>query len=221
MSPTLRVLNRLGIISLAAVCLAGCFTGERPSFNDAAETAPIVATGNQAIDDVLGLLDSVDGAQLSAGYAIETKFNSVSSTGRVVQASGRRTSVTIENDERAVRFILEGPERRTCDLLEGVCEPTLNNARISDTQLPYDFYAPAFAARLRADANRRIDDPVAYDDTIGGQAATCVDVAVTGGVKTYCALDNGLLARFVGADVTIELSSYSPEPDLTAFESSR
>lgn len=221
MMTTFRVLSRLGVLGLAATLLAGCFTGERPSFEDTAEAAPIVATGNQAIDDVLGLLDSVAGSDFSAGYVIETKFNSVSSTGRVVQAPGRRTSVTVENDERTVRFIIEGAEQRTCDLLVGECEPTLNSARISDTQLPYDFYAPAFAARLRADANRRIDDPVAYTETIGGQPATCVDLAVSGGVKTYCALDSGILARFVGADVTIELTSYSPEPDLSAFDSSR
>lgn len=221
MSLTLRVLRCFGVIGLAAIGLAGCFTGERPTFEDTAEAAPIVATGNEAIDDVLGLLDSVEGSEFSAGYVIETKFNTVSSTGRVVQAAGRRTSVTVENDERAVRFIADGPDQRTCDLLAGECEPTLNNARISDTQLPYDFYAPAFAARLRADANRRIDDPVEYTETIGGQSATCVDLAVSGGVKTYCALDNGLLARFVGADVTIELTSYSPEPDPAAFDSSR
>lgn len=217
----IRVLRKLGVVGLAGVTLAGCFTGERPTFDDTAEAAPIVATGNEAIDDVLGLLDSVAGSEFSAGYTIETKFNSVSSTGRVVQAPGRRTSVTIENDERAVRFITDGPDERTCDLLEDVCETTLNNARISDTQLGYDFYAPAFASRLRADADRRIDDPVGYTKTIGGESATCVDLAVTGGVKTYCALDNGLLAEFVGADVTIELTSYSSEPDLTAFESSR
>ncbi len=47
-----------------------------------------------------------------------------------------------------------------------------------------------------------------------------MDIAVAGGTKTYCALASGPLAKFVGADVTIELTSYSPEPDDTKFETS-
>jgi hypothetical protein len=203
---------------LAGLVLAGCFTGERPSFEDD-DSVPAEATGNPEIDTVLGLLDSVGTAQFTAGYDIETKFNSVSSTGLVVQAAGQRRSITIDNAERSVRFIVDGNER-TCDLSTAECEATLNDARISDTQLPHTFYGPAFAQRLRADAVRRIGDPAAYAKSIAGQSAQCVDVAVAGGTKTYCALESGALAEFIGADVTIELTSYSPEPDTTKFTSS-
>lgn len=200
----------------AGFALTGCFTGERPEFEDES-TAPAVSTGNEEIDHVLGLLDSVDRSEFTVGYDIETKFNTVSSTGLVVQAVGQRRSITVENDDRTVRFIEDGTEELTCDLLLGECETSIDDARISDTQLSHTFYGPAFAARLRADANRRINDPVAYTKNIAGQTAECVDVDVAGGTKTYCALASGPLAQFVGADVTIELTSYSPDPDPTKF----
>ena len=161
-----------------------------------------------------GLL-SVGNSEFTAGYDIETKFNSVSSTGLVVQAAGQRRSITIDNSARSVRFIVDGNDERTCDLLTAECEASLNDARISDTQLPHTFYGPAFAQRLRADAVRRTGDPTAYEKSVAGQIAQCVDIAVAGGTKTYCALASGALAEFVGADVTIELTSYSVEPDTT------
>ena len=138
----------------------------------------------------------------------------------IAQAAGDRRSITIENDDRAVRFIVDGTDARTCDLTTSECEAALNDARISDTQLSHSFYGPAFAQRLRADAERRIGDPVASTKEIAGQDATCVDVAVAGGTKTYCALDSGVLAEFLGADVTIELTGYSPQPDTTTFTES-
>lgn len=201
---------------MVAVLLASCATGERPSL-EPDSAPPTAVTGNGAIDDVLGLLDSVDDSEFTAGYAIETKFNTVSSTGLVVIAAGPRRSVTIENDDRSVRFIEDAGEERTCDLVTGECESILNDARISDTQLPHTFYGSAFASRLRADAERRISEPVAYTLEIAGQTAECVDVGVTGGTKTYCALPSGPLAKFVGADVTVDLTSYSPDPDVSKF----
>lgn len=203
---------------LAGLVLAGCFTGERPSFEDD-NSVPAEATGNPEIDTVLGLLDSVDSAQFTAGYDIETLFGSLSSTGLVVQAAGQRRSVTVDNEARSVRFIVDGQDERTCDLTTAECEASLNDARISDTQLTHEFYGPDFATRLRTDAGRRIGDPIAYEKSIAGQSAQCVDVPITNGTTTYCALESGALAEYLGGDVTIELTSYSPEPDTTKFTS--
>lgn len=206
-------------VVVAGVALTACFTGERPEFEDE-DTAPAASTGDAGIDRVLALLDSVGRSEFTVGYDIETKFNTVSSTGLVVQATGQRRSVTVENDDRTVRFIEDGDDELTCDLLAGECQTSLNDALISDTQLPHTFYGPAFASRLRADAVRRIGDPQAYTKSVAGQTAECVDIAVSGGTKTYCALPAGPLAQFVGADVTIDLTSYSPEPDTTRFATS-
>jgi hypothetical protein len=40
---------------------------------------------------------------------------------------------------------------------------------------------------------------------------------VTGGVKVYCALDDGVLARLVSGDVTAELTAYQPSSDPALF----
>ena len=40
---------------------------------------------------------------------------------------------------------------------------------------------------------------------------------VANGASTYCALDSGPLARLDAADVVIDMTSYAPEPDETAF----
>lgn len=213
------VRSAAALVALTGLLLAGCFTGERPVFEDETND-PAASTGNPEIDNVLGLLDSVDRAEFTVGYDIETKFNTVLSTGLVVQTVGQRRSITVENDERRVRFIENAGEELTCDLIAGECETSLNDARISDTQLPHTFYGPAFASRLRADADRRISDPEAYTKNIAGQPAECVDIVVAGGTKTYCALASGPLAQFIGADVTIDLTSYSPDPDPTKFETS-
>ena len=164
------------------------------------------------------MLSNVERSEFTAGYQIETNFNTVSSTGNVVHAPGQRRSIIVNNDERHVQFLIDGEDERTCDLLTDLCEVSLNDARISDTQLSHTFYGPAFSRRLAADATRRIGDPVLYDKSIAGQMATCVDVDVSGGTKTYCALPSGPLAQFIGADVSIELTSYSPQPDLSVFD---
>lgn len=217
MKRTRRCLNVVGCALTTCVLFASCATGERPTFEEE-RPVPTNTTGNAEIDTVLGLLDTVDGSQFTAGYSIETKFNTVSSTGVVVQADDSRLSITVENDERRVRFLVDDSGERTCDLLTDECEASLNDARISDTQLSHEFYGPSFASRLRADADRRISDPTLYEEAIAGQDATCVDLDVSGGTKTYCALASGALARFVGADVGIDLTSYSPEPDTSKFE---
>ncbi|WP_420450733.1 hypothetical protein [Ilumatobacter sp.] len=206
----------LACVALAAT-VTGCALGERPTLLDPPDTVSVADTGNAAIDDVLARLDSVDSGEFTASYSIETLFGSVSSTALVVVDDELGRSVTVTNDARAVRFLDDGSTQRTCDLVGSTCEQGLNDARISDTQLPHRFYGPAFAARLRADAARRIADPVGSSTDIAGRPAVCVDVDVSGGTKTYCALESGPLARFVGIDVGIELTSFAGEPDRSAF----
>ena len=68
--------------------------------------------------------------------------------------------------------------------------------------------------RLEVDARRRIGPSVATSLTIAEFPATCVDVivpsaATTTGSVRYCALESGVLARYFGADVSIELTSFS------------
>ena len=213
-----RTRRSLAVGAVAAVVLAGCALGERPVLGPPGDTVPTAPTGNDQLDTVLGLLDSADGATFTASYELRTLFGSLDSTALVSRGDDLGTSITIENADRRIRFLADAEGERTCDLVAGTCEDGFDDARISDTQLPHDFWGRAFASRLRADANRRIADPVLYEDDVAGQAASCVDVDVSGGSKTYCALGAGPLARFLGPDVEIELVAWSPEPDPSAFE---
>ena len=197
---------------LGCVALTSCITGQRPSFNDDEPTRE--ATGSSEVDAVLDRLDSVTGSRGTAEYEI-SGANGDSENATVVLAGGGRTSVTVGD----TRYLIEGGEGITCNLATAECEASLNDARISNLQLTHEFYAPAFAQRLRVDAARRIQDPTGYTETVGGKKALCVRIPVTGGEKTYCALDSGLLARYEGPDTTIELVSYRRRPDETQFGS--
>ena len=207
-----RVARRLTLLALAAVALAACATGQRPSF-DSDEPAQ-QSTGDPAVDAVLDRLDRVGLEQFTADYTILTRLGGKESTARVVQADNSRRSVTINT----VRF-LDGPgTTATCDLTTALCEASINDARVSDVQVTHDFYGSSFARRLRVDAGRSLSPARGYAETIAERPATCADVPVSGGTKVYCALDDGPLARYDGNDVLIELVGIDPTPDESTFE---
>lgn len=201
-------------VVLAGAVLAGCFTGQRPTF-ESTEPLP-TETGNADIDAVLERLDSVSGSVFSADYDILTKMGNVDSTATVVQARPDRRSITI-ND---IRFLYDDAAVATCELTSGECEATINDARVSNVSLGHEFYGPSFAQRLRVDASRRVAEPRGYTITQADQQALCVDVPVTGGTVTYCALVNGALARYDGADLFIEMTETSDAVDETKFATS-
>ncbi len=206
-----RHIVRSAIVALAlAATTTSCFTGERPSFGCGAGES----MGRTEIDDVLSRLECVAPATFTAEYTILTRLGDIDSAAKVVQASSGRRSITI-ND---VRYVYDNGRTATCDLATDTCEAVINEARTSDVLLTSEFYAQAMASRLRVDAERRIGDPVASEMELGGQPALCVAVPVSGGTKTYCALESGALARFDGSDLLIELTGYSPTPDEAAFD---
>lgn len=207
-----RHLVALSVVIVAS--LSACATGLRPSFDE--EQPPQADTGDAAVDAVLQRLDAVDQQQFTADYTILTRLGSLNSTATVVQADNSRRSITVNQ----VRFVNGPGITATCDLATGECEASINDARTSDVQVSHDFYGVSMARRLRVDAGRKIDNATAHQETIAGQAATCADVPVSGGVKTYCALDSGVLARYDGADLLIELTSFSDTPDESKFATS-
>jgi hypothetical protein len=190
------------------VALSACFTGERPKLAEGATT-----TGDAAADAVLSRLDAAGEAVFTADYTVLTKFGSVTTPAKVVQAGPARRAVTIGR----VRFIIDGPDTATCDLNSDSCSDTIDVERVSNLQMTADFYAASPAARLRRDTALRAGPTRASTETIAGQPATCVVIPVTGGDSTYCALDSGPLARLDGADLSIELTAYSPRPDQKQF----
>lgn len=205
--------TRFGAILVAGVLLlTGCLTGQRPSFEN--EDPLDIESGDEAVDAILERLDAVAPTQFTAQYEILTRLGSLDSTATVVQADNSRRSITI-ND---VRFIDSSETVATCNLITGECEATLNDARVSDLLLSHEFYAKNFARRLRVDANRRVGDTNGYTITQAGQQVQCVDVPVTGGTVTYCALDSGPLARYDGNDLFIQMTSITDVPDESKFD---
>jgi hypothetical protein len=194
-----------------AVAVSACATGPRPSF-DALEPT-LSPTGDAAVDAVLEQLDAVAVAQFTADYEVLTRFGGLESTATVVQADNSRRSVTI-ND---IRFLNGTGTAATCDLVAQECEARINDARVSDVSITHDFYGPSFARRLRVDEARSIAPATPSDETIAGQPAVCAAVPVSGGTVTYCAVENGPLARYVGADLEIEMTGFTDVADETKF----
>lgn len=186
------------------VALSACFTGPRPKLAEGA-----AATGDAASDAVLSLLDTAGGQEFTAHYTILTKFGSTTTEATVVEAGPARRAVTIGR----TRFIINGADTATCDLDSGSCSDTIDLQRISNVQVTADFYGSSAATRLRRDTELRAGPTEATVETIAGQPATCVVIPVTGGETTYCALDSGPLARYDGADLSIELTDYSRRVD--------
>jgi hypothetical protein len=206
-------MRRFALLASFAVLTSACAIGPRPTFEASASQE---LTGRPEIDDVLERLDATPFAQFSADYVVVTKFDQLTSDASVVQANDGRRSITINQ----VRYIVDGASQATCDLAVGQCEATINDARTSDVLLTHEFYAAAFATRLRVDAQRRIGDPISSEITVGGEQALCVDIPVTGATKRYCALASGPLALYDGNDVNIQLTRYNPTPDESKFATS-
>jgi hypothetical protein len=197
------------LISLVATA---CMEGKRPFFEQA-PTAVGTSTGDPSIDAVLALYDSVDSAVFTARYQATVVLTGQPSTVTAAQAEPTQRSMTV-ND---IRYISDSTGTRTCSVAAATCTPVLNAAAVSDTGVTPEFVFGDIAKRLRRDANARIGPTTASMTEIAGQQATCVDVALSGGTKQYCALADGVLARFVGADVTVDLTSYQPTADTALF----
>ena len=204
--------HRLFLLSLlAALVLAGCFTGERPTFATQ-QIAAGTPTGDAAIDALLTRLDAAASTRptFTAGYDLLTRFGNVERSATVV-SEGRNRAVTIGS----VRFVETGSGSTTC--MAEVCTDGLRAQAISDTQLTFSFYGADAAARLRVDARSKIGPTTSRAETIAGQSAACVDVLQANNTAVYCVLESGVLARLDDADVKITLTAYSPTADASEF----
>jgi hypothetical protein len=195
------------IVSGILFAATGCALGQRPTL-EATPTAVGTMTGDPAIDDVLVRMDEVSDSVFTAEYTALLAFGSTSSSVTVTQDGSAppslRRSVTIGD----VRYISTNDATSTCSVAATECSSGIDAARVSDTGVTPEFAFGDMAKRLRRDAIARIGNTTASTRDIAGTTATCVDVPVTGGTKQYCVFDSGVLARFVGGDVTIDATSY-------------
>jgi hypothetical protein len=199
------------MLTVAMSALAGCALGERPTLVDEPQVE------DPAAKAVLDRLEKASDATFTATYEITPSLTGQATPAEVVQ-DGTRRRVTIGS----IEFITEGTNTRTCDATGAECVDGLNDARISDLSITNAFWGDSAAAKLTRDVGRSLATPETRSDAIAGQAATCVDIAVPAvegiGTVSYCAVDEGVLARYFGADVSIELTSFSPDADHNAFQ---
>ena len=186
----------------ASSLVTACATGERPILE------PVAETDDPAAATVIERLDRADAISFTATYEITPTSTAQPTTATVRQLDGRRR-VTIGD----VDYVTEGGRSTTCLQATGECFDFLDDARISDLGITNRFWSDDFATRLIVDAARRVGFSEGTTETIAGRAAVCATVPVLGGDKVYCALDEGVLARYFGADVAIELTSYSNDVD--------
>ncbi len=192
---------------VSAVLLAGCVTGERPTLTS--EPTDSAATNDPVIDTVLDRLALAEGLTFTATYTITPTSTGVA-TDATVRQLGDQRRVTIGD----VDFLTDTTgASQTCDVIDSTCVGYLDDAMISNLSITHRFWGDSFADRLKLDASRNLRGAAGQAETIAGFPASCADVTVVGGTLRYCALDAGVLARYIGADVKIELTSFSAEVD--------
>ena len=204
-----RRIGRFALIAGAAFLLTSCVTGERPTLT------PEVPINDPAVEEVLDRLDTADSSVFTAEYDIIPTTTGATTKAIVQRWEDGRVRVAVGT----VEYVIDGSVSRTCEIGADDCVNQIDDARISDLNVTHLFWGRSFAARLRLDAARNIADGQGRLDTIAGQPARCVDIEIVGGTVVYCALDDGLLARYFGADVSIELTSYSPTAARGSFDS--
>jgi hypothetical protein len=212
-----RPFARLAATLATVVLVCGaCALGERPTI-EATPTAVGTMTGDPAIDQILDRLDAVGSAVFTASYTAVLAFGSTASTVAVTQdgtaPTARRRSVTIGD----VRYINTPGNTSTCSVTSARCTDGIDPARVSDTGVTPDFAFGDMAKRLRRDATARIGTAVTSTRDVAGATSTCVDLPVTGGTKQYCVFDDGVLARYIGGDLTLDVDTYSSTVDESLF----
>ena len=187
------------LVILITSLAAACATGPRPSFE--AEKL----NEDPAIALVLERLDRASFVNFVATYDIDpSSADSRQRQATVRQLDGRRR-VTIG----PVDYMTDGEISRTC--ISGNCVDFIDEARVSDLNITHQFWGSSFRSRLELDAARNLADGRGSVETIAGHPSVCVELPVIGGNVDYCALDAGILARYFGADVSVELTSFSIE----------
>ena len=209
-----RPLLALPFVLLFTLLLAGCFTGERPTFDSTDTFQPGTPTGDANVDPILDQLDHVTKGPATAHYEVLTKYGNLQTNASVELSPGKR-NVIVDN----TRYIQSDKGTATCTVDRTIaCSSGFDPTRISDVGITVDFYGSDAAKRLRRDTQAKIGPTVPHTATIAGQKVKCVDIPLNGGTAVYCVLSNGLLAKRDDGDIRILMKSYSATVDSTVFD---
>jgi hypothetical protein len=195
----------VAITALTAVA-TGCAVGERPTL----EAADVIT--DPAGQAVVSRLDRPPTADFTATYTITPTATSTPTTATVTQRDG-----TVQTQIGEVVFTTDADGRTTTCAADGTdCEEQADDARVSDLGITHQFWSDSSRQRLATDAARRIGTSTGNTATIADRPAVCVAIKLpssveTVGTVTYCALEQGVLARYIGADSTIELTGFTAD----------
>lgn len=189
--------------ALLTVITTACATGQRPTLTD---PEPVE---DGAAATVIERLERPPLGDFTAVYAI-TPTSGTETTVATISVEGDETRAEIGD----VVYASNGTSTTTCDSAGAACDDFANEARISNLGITHTFWQAAFRQRLTTDAGRRIGTSSGSVETIAGQPAACVSIKVPSsldavGTVSYCALDLGVLGRYIGADATIELTEFT------------
>ena len=203
--PRRRSIPRALTLSALAVVATSCAVGDRPTL------AEVAVVDDDAADAVLDRLDRPPSFPFAATYEIPPSSGLVT-TEASISRDDDGTIVT-QIGQIAYTTTADGTTT-TCDLTDNSCDDYANDARVSDLAVTHQFWGTAFRQRLTTDSGRRIGPSTGSVTTIAGAPATCVDVKVPSSIEAvgtvnYCAIDAGVLGRYFGADVVIELTSFA------------
>jgi len=197
----------LSTIVVVTAVLAGCALGPRPTLTDERRV------DDSAIEAVLDRLDGAGATSFTATYAITpTLADAVPAEVTVTHSPASSHVVVASGGAVTVEYVTTDGEQRTCAAGQSDCVAGLDETRISNLAVSSSFWGPSSAQKLRTDATRNVADATASTEILAGETATCAAVPIgpTGIPTVYCAVDGGPLAAYRGADVTIELISYTP-----------
>jgi hypothetical protein len=198
----------------AALLLAGCFTGARPSFGQGDPFAPGSPTTDPKAAPLLALLDREPTGPLHAEYDVLTKYGNTTSSAAIT-VEGAQRNVVIAN----VRYLVTTGGSFTCSADGTVpCVEGLDATRVSNVGITTHFYAADIARRIRREEQAKIGPTTAESRPIAGVTASCLAIPLGRGVSHYCVLPSGVVAFLDAGDVRITLTAYSPTADPTAFQ---
>lgn len=199
----------LALAIVAPIALVGCATGERPTLGPttSADPAADAPTGVDAVDAMLSRLDAADDATFQATYSILRKLGSLSAEAVVAQQPPR-TTVKV----RDVVFVY-GDDEVTCPIEGDTCAEGLEEQRLSDLGITTHFFSESPATQIRVSMARRTGEPAITSEPVGPITADCVSINVGVGTEKYCVTTDGIAALIDRADVHIEVTAYSTNPD--------
>jgi hypothetical protein len=212
-----RRLHRVLAIACAAVALAGCATGPRPTLGAVVDRAkPITrqGTGDPIVDALLLPLEGVDTLTFTATYSVTMKTPADAPPPPydvvVAQMQPFSRSITIGDT-----VYLRGAATTTCAIGAQTCAPGVDNTK-TVPPLTGTYFDDDVKALIRDAFARRVKAVFTRSENIVDQEALCVTIPADVD-HDFCILPSGQLAKVETPEVTILLTNLTDTADPARF----